>query len=170
MDITIPNLGDIDEVEVIEINVAVGDVVEVNDTLIVIESDKASMDVPSTHAGVIEALHVALGDNVAEGDRIVTVKADDDAVAEAPAAAEETVEATAPEPPPEPAAPAAPAAPALAAASEVREVMVPDIGEATGVVVIEVAVAPGASRPITERQCPERPQARSPVSMTVGTK
>ncbi len=138
MDITIPNLGDIDEVEVIELCVAVGDSVDAEDAVIVIESDKASMEIPAPAAGVIETFKVAIGDQVREGDVIAVLAA---AQGEAPVAAPPEVEA--PEPEPE-AAPAAPveAQPAGTQTSEV-EVLVPDIGDATGVIVIEIAIKEG---------------------------
>ena len=66
-EVRIPDIGDIDEVEVIEICVAVGDQVGPDDALIVIESDKASMEVPAGVEGTIASIDVALGDQVAEG-------------------------------------------------------------------------------------------------------
>ncbi len=76
MDIVIPNLGDIEEVEVIELCAAPGDVLEVDDALIVIESDKASMEIPTTVAGVLESLQVVVGDVIGEGKVIAVVTAD----------------------------------------------------------------------------------------------
>ena len=138
MEIVIPNLGDIDEVEVIELCVAVGDTVAVDDAVVVIESDKASMEVPSTAAGVVEAIHVAVGDQVGEGHVIAQLKADaaDTVVEEAP------VSETPSEPPPADDQPVETPAPAASEAGPV-DVLVPDIGDASGVVVIEVAVQPG---------------------------
>lgn len=127
MEITIPNLGDIDEVEVIEFCVAPGDNVAVDEALLVIESDKASMEIPSSVAGVLQSFAVAVGDMVSEGTVVAVVEADgaiDSQQAQASPAA----------PAPESAADSTPA--------EI-EVLVPDIGDATGVVVIEVAVAEG---------------------------
>ena len=63
-EITVPNLGDIDEVEVIEICVSEGDEVSAEDTMIVIESDKASMDVPAGVAGTVQSIAVQLGDRL----------------------------------------------------------------------------------------------------------
>jgi pyruvate dehydrogenase E2 component (dihydrolipoamide acetyltransferase) len=142
-EVRIPDIGDIDEVEVIEICVAVGDQVGPDDALIVIESDKASMEVPAGTAGTIASIDVALGDQVAEGALVVTLEG---AAAET-AAEQETASREAPAADKAPAAPQdttvadRPSAPAQPASVEVR---VPDIGEATDVVVIEVAVAPGA--------------------------
>jgi len=156
MEVTIPNLGDIDEVEVIEICVAAGDEVVENDILIVIESDKASMEIPAPAAGTVEAIRVAVGDQVQEGAVIASISAADAqpaAQAEAPpaqsAVQEEPDDAPVPE---EASAPAvAPDGAASAATKSAQQeasavdVLVPDLGDASGVVVIEVAVQAGAS-------------------------
>lgn len=75
IDIHVPDIGDFDAVEVIELNVAVGDVVEKEQTLLTLESDKASMEIPSTEAGIVKAIHVAVGDKVAEGALIIVLSA-----------------------------------------------------------------------------------------------
>ena len=75
-DIVIPDIGEAEDVEVIELCVAPGDTVEVDDPLIVIESDKASMEVPSPFAGTLRDLKVVLGDEVNAGDVIATIAAD----------------------------------------------------------------------------------------------
>ena len=75
MDVLIPNLGDIDEVEVIEITVSPGDQVQENDGLIVIESDKASMEVPCPSDGVVEEILVIVGDMVGEGHPVAKIRA-----------------------------------------------------------------------------------------------
>ena len=75
MDVLIPNLGDIDEVEVIEITVSPGDQVQENDGLIVIESDKASMEVPCPSDGVVEEILVTVGDMVGEGRPVAKIRA-----------------------------------------------------------------------------------------------
>ena len=75
MDIRIPDIGDAQDVEVIELCVAPGDTVAVNDALIVIESDKASMEVPAPAAGTVQEVLVSLGDLVKEGDAIVVLEA-----------------------------------------------------------------------------------------------
>ncbi|TLX46258.1 pyruvate dehydrogenase complex dihydrolipoyllysine-residue acetyltransferase [Pseudoalteromonas phenolica] len=111
IEIHVPDIG-ADEVEVTEILVNVGDTVEVDQSLITVEGDKASMEVPAAQAGTVKEIKVAEGDTVATGSLIMIF----DAAGDAPAAAE-------------PEAPAAPtAAPAPAAASELKEVHVPDIG------------------------------------------
>ena len=99
MDIQVPDIGDFDEVAVIELLVKEGDTVKAEQSLITVESDKASMEIPSSHAGVVKALKVKLGDKVKQGSVVLTLEVAGEAAAPAPA--------------PAPAAPAA--APAAAA-------------------------------------------------------
>ena len=73
-EIVVPDIGDFDAVEVIEILVAVGDSVEAEDSLITVESDKASMEIPSSDSGIIKELKVSLGDNIAEGTTILVME------------------------------------------------------------------------------------------------
>ena len=153
MDIVIPGLGDIDEVEVIELCVAVGETVAAEDTILVIESDKASMDVPSPSAGTIESIEVAVGDMVTEGTLIARLSGDapdgvDAASDPAPASAvaepaSEPAPATTSDAGSEPVATAATAATTEPSAPAEVAVVVPDIGDASGVVVIEIAVKAG---------------------------
>ena len=115
IDIQVPDIGDFDEVAVIELLVKVGDTVAVDQSLITVESDKASMEIPSSHAGVVTALKVKLGDKVKQGSVIVAVEA---AGAAAPAIA---ASAPASAPASSSAAPVAPAAPSpTAPATAVR--------------------------------------------------
>ena len=93
--VTVPELGDASDVEVIELCVKPGDRVAVDDPLIVIESDKASLEVPAPQAGVVRALSVAIGDRCQEGDLIAELEAEDAALEEAPAAAVEKESAAA---------------------------------------------------------------------------
>jgi dihydrolipoamide dehydrogenase len=72
--LTIPDLGDFDEVEVIEVLVAPGDTVAVEDPLITLETDKASMDVPAQQAGEVVSIDVSVGDRVSKGDAVVTIE------------------------------------------------------------------------------------------------
>lgn len=110
VEILVPDIGNFDSVDVIEVLVAVGDTIAKEDSLITVESDKASMDIPSSHAGVVKELKVAVGDKVAKGSLILVVESVQAATAESkPAAA---VEATAPA-----AQTTAPTAPAPAAAT-----------------------------------------------------
>src|SRR6267142_6937906 len=84
IEVKVPDIGDFAEVEVIELMVKVGDTVKVDQSLLTVESDKASMEIPSSHAGVIKEIKVKVGDKVAKGTQIVVL----DAVAgSAPAAA-----------------------------------------------------------------------------------
>ena len=74
VDIKVPDIGDFTDVEVIEVMVKPGDPVRVDDSLITIESDKASMEVPSTEAGVVKEIRVKIGDKVSQGSPIVVVE------------------------------------------------------------------------------------------------
>ena len=103
IDIKVPDIGDFTEVPVIEVFVKPGDVIKVDDALVTLESDKATMDVPASAAGVVKEVLVKLGDRIGEGTIVVRVEASD--VAAAPAAT--TTAAAAPAAPaPNPAAPA----------------------------------------------------------------
>ena len=64
---TVPDIGDFKEVEVIELMVKVGDSIKVDQSLLTVESDKASMEIPSSHAGIVKELKVKVGDKVAKG-------------------------------------------------------------------------------------------------------
>ncbi|MEN3979166.1 2-oxo acid dehydrogenase subunit E2 [Acinetobacter sp. CWB-B33] len=123
MQITTPDIG-VDKATVAEILVKVGDAISVDDSIVLLESDKASVEVPSTSAGVVKSILVQLGDDVAEGAVLIELEAEGQteasAVAEAPQAAAQ------PAAPVEVKAEAAPAA--SAAASQVVDVQVPDIG------------------------------------------
>ncbi len=103
--INVPDIGDFKEVEVIELLVKVGDVVKAEQSLITVESDKASMEIPSSHAGIVKELKVKIGDKVAEGSLLLMLEPSD-AVAAAPASV----------PAPSPAPAAAPVAVAAAPA------------------------------------------------------
>ena len=73
--VTVPDIGGAEGAEVVEILVAVGDEVELEQSLIVLESDKASMEIPATAAGTVLELRVALGDALSEGDAVLVVDA-----------------------------------------------------------------------------------------------
>lgn len=132
--VVVPDIG-ADEVEVIEVCVAVGDTVAEEDSLLVLESDKASMEVPSPVSGKIVSITVKVGDQVAQGHAIMEVEVEGASAEPAPVAEAAPVET----PPVE--APAA--APATAAVSSVQVVNVPDLGGASDVECIEVCVAVG---------------------------
>ncbi len=139
-EIRVPDIGDFGEVEVIEVLVKPGDTIAAEDSLITLESDKASMEIPATHGGRVTELKVAVGDKVSEGSVIALVQAD--GAAPQPAAPEagdgegDGDDGDTPE--------AAPAAPASASGGATVEVRVPDIGEFSAVEVIEVLVESGA--------------------------
>jgi dihydrolipoamide dehydrogenase len=111
IEVKVPDIGDFKEVEVIELMVKPGDTIKVDQSLVTVESDKASMEIPSSHAGVVKELKVKIGDKVAEGSLLLMLEAAD-AAASAPAAAPAPAAAA-----PTPAPAAAPAAPAPAAGS-----------------------------------------------------
>ncbi len=134
IDIKVPDIGDFTEVPVIEVFVKPGDVIKVDDALVTLESDKATMDVPASAAGTVKEVLVKLGDKIGEGTVVVRVEASDMAAA-APAA-------SAPAPTPAAPAPAAPQA-APTAGGGIVDVKVPDIGDFAEVPVIEVFVKPG---------------------------
>ena len=97
-EITVPDIGDFESVEIIEILVAVGDQIEVEDSLITVESDKASMEIPTNAAGIVKAIKVSLGDDIAQGGLILVIEETADAPAQ-PAETTETTETTgAPQP------------------------------------------------------------------------
>ncbi|WP_373797934.1 dihydrolipoyllysine-residue acetyltransferase [Achromobacter insuavis] len=138
--IKVPDIGDFKEVEDIEVLVAVGDTIKAEQSLITVESDKASMEIPASQGGVVKSIAVKVGDKVAEGAVVLEVEAAD--AAAAPAAKEEPKAEA-----PRQAAAAAPAAKAEAAAPAASsgpvEIEVPDIGDFKEVEVIEVMVAVG---------------------------
>ena len=141
VNIQVPDIGDFDEVGVIELLVKAGERVAAEQSLITVESDKASMEIPSSHAGVVKEITVQLGDKVKQGSVI--------AVLEVAEAAETAAVASEPKTAAAPATPAVAAietqAPAAAApvASGTIEVRVPDIGDFKDVAVIELLVKPG---------------------------
>ena len=137
IDIKVPDIGDFTDVPVIEVFVKPGDVIKIDDALVTLESDKATMDVPASAAGVVKEVLVKLGDRIGEGAVVVRVEASDTAsvaVAAAPA----------PAPASEP-APAAPQAAAPSSSGGVVDIKVPDIGDFAEVPVIEIFVKPGDS-------------------------
>ncbi len=134
--ITVPDLSGSTDVDVVEVLVKAGDSISEGDSLIVLETDKASMEVPSTESGVVVAVKINVDDQVNEGD--VLIDLDTGAGAEAASSETPVVEAA-----PEPAA--APAEPAPAAAAAVEGILIPDLSGATDVDVVEVLVKDGDS-------------------------
>ena len=107
IEILVPDIGNFDSVDVIEVLVKVGDTIAKEDSLITVESDKASMDIPSSHAGVVKELKVKVGDKVSKGSLILLVEAEGAASAPAKVEAKPAQEAPAPAAP----VPTTPAAP-----------------------------------------------------------
>jgi pyruvate dehydrogenase E2 component (dihydrolipoamide acetyltransferase) len=138
VEVQVPDIGDFDEVTVIELMVKVGDTVKAEQSLITVESDKASMEIPSSTAGVVKEMRVALGDKIKQGSIVLVVEATGAAVAPAVAPAAPAIAPAAAVA----AVAAAPAAITPAASGPVR-VHVPDIGDFKDVAVIEVMVKPG---------------------------
>jgi pyruvate dehydrogenase E2 component (dihydrolipoamide acetyltransferase) len=128
IDIKVPDIGDFKDVPVIEIFVNVGDSVKAEDPLISLESDKATMDVPSPRAGVVKAISVKVGDKLSEGSVFMQFEGDSAAAAAPAEVAKPSVSA-----PPSP----------VSAPAGVAEVRVPDIGDFSDVPVIEIFVKVG---------------------------
>ncbi|MBD9480920.1 dihydrolipoyl dehydrogenase [Pseudoxanthomonas sp. PXM02] len=145
IEVKVPDIGDYSDVPVIEILVAVGDTVKKDQGLVTLESDKATLEVPSSAAGVVKEIKVKLGDTLSEGSVVAVLEAEG-AAASTPAPA---VPAAPAAPAPTPAAAPAPvvaapaAAPAAAGGGGLIEAKVPDIGDYDGVPVIEILVAVG---------------------------
>src|SRR3990167_7926474 len=92
IDIKVPDIGDFAEVAIIEVLVQPGDTIKAEQSLITVESDKASMEIPSSHAGVVKELRVKLGDKIAEGAVVLTLETRDAAPASAPEKAAASVQ------------------------------------------------------------------------------
>lgn len=123
VEVKVPDIGDFKDVEVIELMVKPGDTIKVDQSLVTVESDKASMEIPSSHAGVVKEIKVKIGDKINEGSIVLTVEAAEGAAAAAPAAeAAPAPAAAAPAATPAPtAAPTAAPAPAAAAPAPAAE-------------------------------------------------
>jgi len=150
MEVVVPELGDFSDVEVIEVLVAGGDTVKPEDPLIALETDKASMEVPSTHGGKIEEVRVRVGDRVSSGDVIVVLsdaEGSDTAESnntEGTAAGERSAPAATPQPAESPTAAAnAEDLSADEGATESVEIAVPDVGDFADVEIVEVLVTEG---------------------------
>lgn len=137
--IKIPDIGDFQDVEIIEVFVSVGDVLELESPLISIETDKAVMDVPSTHAGVVKAVHVSLGDKVSEGSLVLDVET---AISDNKSADEEMAE-TVVMPTRINLQEESSATESVSSEPQIIKVAVPDIGDFSDVEVIEVFVNVG---------------------------
>ena len=140
MTVTVPDIGGAENVEVIEINVAAGDTVEAEQELLVLETDKATMEIPCPQAGKIAKVLVNVGDKVSEGSAIFELETD---AAEAPEPAAE--KAAEPAVAAQPAADRAPVPAPAPTAESLVDLVIPDLGGASEVTVIELEVAAGAS-------------------------
>ncbi|NOQ63120.1 MAG: dihydrolipoyllysine-residue acetyltransferase [Methyloprofundus sp.] len=137
-EVKVPDVGDVADIDVIEVTVQVGDTVEIEQTLAVLETDKASMDLPSTAAGIVKSVHVNVGDKVSEGALLIVVEA-------ARAAAPELASADEDHKLAEPDKPAA-----TTSSVSVIDVLVPDVGDVSDIDVIEVLIQAGDS--VTKEQ------------------
>ncbi len=143
VEVKVPDIGDFKDVQIIELLVKPGDTVKAEQSLITVESDKASMEIPCSHAGVVKELKVKVGDRVSEGSLVLRLETSAEASASAAPASSPaltTPALTAPT-----TAPSADASAALAmlASSRLIEVLVPDIGDFDSVAVIEIFVKAG---------------------------
>ncbi|MDH3316636.1 MAG: dihydrolipoyllysine-residue acetyltransferase [Gammaproteobacteria bacterium] len=145
--VVVPDIGDFDDVPIIEVLVHKGDRVSAEDPLITLESDKATMDVPAPQAGVVKEIKVSVGDKVSEGTDILILEIDGEA-ARPPGgngASQQDTPAEMAEPPPQPEEKAPAVRQATAGGTRIEEVRVPDIGDFSDVPVIEVLVKVGDS-------------------------
>lgn len=125
IEIRVPDIGDFDAVDVIEVLIKAGDKIEAEQSVLVLESDKASMEVPASDGGVVESVKIKVGDKVKQGDVIAVLSAAG-ASSQAATPAQEKAAASSAE-----------------AATEVQEIKVPDIGDFESVSVIEINVSVG---------------------------
>ena len=132
LEIKVPDIGDYKGVPVIEVHVKVGDRVEKEQSLVTLESDKATMDVPSSHAGIVKEVKVKVGDSISEGDVVILLEESGESASAAPAP-QASVASESP----------APVSNQAAASGATLEIKVPDIGDYKGVPVIEVHVKVG---------------------------
>ena len=152
VEVKVPDIGDFAEVEIIELLVKPGDTVKAEQSLITVESDKASMEIPSSHAGVVKEMKVGIGDKVKEGSLVLVLEVEGSGAAAAPSPQPSpAVAGEGATPAPASATAAAVSSPSPAPAGEGRvegggspiNVLVPDIGDFDEVTVIEVMVAAG---------------------------
>ena len=150
VEIKVPDIGDFDSVGVIEVLVKAGDTIKVEQSLVTVESDKASMEIPSSQAGVVKELKVALGDQIREGSVLLLLETADSATAPKEEAASaqpaEVSTAKAPETKAEPAVATSvndPVATTVTAADTTVDIRIPNIGDFQDVAVIELLAKEG---------------------------
>ena len=127
--VTLPDIGDSDQVEVIEVLIAVGDHVEENDSIITLENDKATMEIPAPFSGTVKSVEVTVGEKISKDSLIITLDGTEDSPSEESYSTNAVTEA----------------AEESAATSNIIEVVVPDIGDIDQVEVIEILSAVGLS-------------------------
>ncbi|SES98547.1 dihydrolipoyllysine-residue acetyltransferase [Thalassotalea agarivorans] len=137
IDVAVPDIGGDEDVDVIDVLVAVGDTVDAEDGLITLETDKATMDVPCPESGTVKEVFIKVGDKVSEGTLVIKLETSGGNTSAAESAPQQPAAAPAETPAPAPAA--------APAASAIIEVAVPDIGGDENVDVIDVLVAAGDS-------------------------
>jgi pyruvate dehydrogenase E2 component (dihydrolipoamide acetyltransferase) len=148
IEVKVPDIGDSGDVSVIELLVKPGDTVKQEQSLVTVESDKASMEIPSSAAGVVKELKVKLGDKVNEGSVLVVLESTSAASPPSPAQASQSPASQSPAsqssalPPPQP-APKVGGGSTVEAGGGTVEIRVPDIGDFKDVAVIELLVKPG---------------------------
>ena len=153
MEISVPDLGDVSDVEITDILVKVGDRVSPEDPLVSLETEKATVDVPSPAAGSVKEIRVSVGDRVSTGDVLMVVDGEEAGAAADPAASQTAGARSPSDPsaasgdasaaPPEPAKPASRGSGGNGGEAQPRPVVVPDLGDFADVEVIEVLVAEG---------------------------
>ena len=135
--VTLPDIGDFKDVEIIELLVSPGDTVAEEDSILTLETDKATMEIPCPQAGVVEALQVQVGGIVNQGDPILTLRTEEAATEATPAAAPATIEpSVAPVTAPEPIA-------EVSGEAQSQPIHIPDVGDFKDVEVVEILVRPG---------------------------
>jgi pyruvate dehydrogenase E2 component (dihydrolipoamide acetyltransferase) len=145
VEVKVPDIGDFKDVEVIEVLVKPGDAVKVEQSLVTVESDKASMEIPSTAAGIVKQMRVKLGDKISQGSMLLELESAEGTAAtsdSAPVAAASIASAPAAPPSVSP-APGGPPPAGQASAAGPIEIVVPDIGDFDEVAVIELLVKVG---------------------------
>ncbi|WP_334049737.1 pyruvate dehydrogenase complex dihydrolipoyllysine-residue acetyltransferase [Alteromonas gracilis] len=138
IEVAVPDIGSDDEVDVIDVMVSAGDTIEKEDGLITLETDKATMDVPSTHAGTVKEVFISTGDKVKEGTVVIKLE-----IAGSGSSSSESVSSDASSEASAPAAQESEKQESASASSETIDVAVPDIGEDGEVDVIDVLVSAG---------------------------
>jgi pyruvate dehydrogenase E2 component (dihydrolipoamide acetyltransferase) len=143
IEIKVPDIGDLDEVAVIELLVKPGDTVTEEQSLITVESDKASMEIPSSANGIVKELKVQIGDKVKQGSLVLMLEVAGVAASAPAVATAPTVTSTSPVAPVVPSSVAPATSTGVVAGSDVMEIHVPDIGDFKDVSVIELLVKAG---------------------------